>query len=108
MAISEVGYCPSPLVTDITAALDVVSKSNPQHHAEILSLDTSGYKNERPRVVWTAPDVLQVTVPNKSDPSVARRSYQGIWIDLRFDPDDRTARANWLRENHLEPDPLER
>lgn len=52
--------------------------------------------------------MLRITVPNRSDLYVVRRNYQGVWIDLRFDPDDRAARDTWLKENNMQPDPLEK
>lgn len=107
VAVSDLSYCPSPIVTIIPASVEIISNLNPRHRAEMLAVDTSGYKDERPRVVWTASNVLQVTVPSRSYLSVIRRSYQGIWIDLRFDP-DRATRDAWLEKYGMQPDPLEK
>jgi len=70
----------------------------------VLSIDTRGHDEARPLVAWTAPDVLRVTVPNISHLSMMTRAFQGVKIDLRFDPDDPAARAAWLRKYDLRPD----
>lgn len=76
-AISAVHECPSPLSTFIPAGVEIVSNANLRHRAEILYVDT-GSDDQRPRIAWTAPNVLQVTVPSKSDLTVLQHSYQGI------------------------------
>ena len=92
--------CESTAVTDITAGVHLVSAIRPAETTEILSVDTGGHNDERPRIVWTAPNVLRVTVPNISYLNVLRRDFDGVHIDLRYDPDDPAARAAWRR--HLE------
>ncbi len=106
-AVSDVQECPNPLTTFVPAGVEIVSNTNPRHRARILDVDI-GSEDERPRVSWTASNVLRITVPNRSDLYVVRRNYQGVWIDLRFDPDDRAARDTWLKENNMQPDPLEK
>jgi hypothetical protein len=70
----------------------------------ILSVDAGA----QPRLLWTGPATLQVTVPNLSILSVMTRQAGPVGIDLRFDPPDPVARADWLRKTGLPADgPLE-
>ena len=96
--------CEAPLVSDITAGLYVAATADPDEVAEILSVDTGGHNDERPRIAWTAPNVLRVTVPNLSYLNVLKRDFDGVHIDLRYDPDDPAARAAWRRHLGEPPD----
>ncbi len=58
----------------------------------------------RPRVTWSAPDVLRVTVPVFAFMKIRTLHAYGVRVDLHFDPDDMAARARWLREQDLPPD----
>jgi hypothetical protein len=86
------------LVTDVVAEVHLSSMENRNEIVDILGVDTGGHHEERPRISWTSLNVLQVTVPNISYLTVDRRSYDGVLIDLRFDPDDPAARAAWLKK----------
>ena len=69
-----------------------------------LGVQTGGHKDERLRIAWTAPDVLQVTIPNFLYLKLLMRQFDGVRVDLRFDPDDPAERAAWLREHGMSPD----
>jgi hypothetical protein len=86
------------MATGIAAAVHLVSMEKPNEIVDVLGVDTGGHHEERPRISWISPNVLQVTVDNLSYVTVDRRSYGNIRIDLRFDPDDPAARAAWLRK----------
>jgi len=94
-----------PWMMDITAGVDLVSTRDPARSAVLLGVDTGGHEDERPRLVWTAPDVLQVTVYDHSYLKVLMRQFDGVRVDLRFDPDDPADRAAWRREHGMSPEP---
>lgn len=64
---------------------------------DILAVDSDGHDANRPRIAWTAANVLQVTVRNLSYVTIYRREFAGIRIDVRFDPPDPATRAAWLK-----------
>jgi hypothetical protein len=72
---------------------------------DILGVDTGGNVDERPLVVWSAPNMLRVTVEVRAYLKILTRHAYGARVDLRFDPDDPAARAEVLRERHDDPDP---
>lgn len=72
---------------------------------DILSVETNGPNKDPPHIAWTAADVLQITVPNRSYLRVNRREYADVRIDLRFNPDDPAARAAWLKKQRELPQP---
>jgi len=90
---------------DITTEVHLVSTRDPAHFADLLGVDTGGHEDDRPRLAWTAPDVLRVMVPNPFYLKVLTRQFDGVRVDLRFDPDDPAAKDAWLREHNLPPDP---
>ena len=100
-ATCEVG----PWMMDITAEVHLVSTRDPARFAVLLGVDTGGHEKERPRLAWTAPDVLQVTVPNRSFLKVLMREFDGVRMDLRFDPDDPADRAAWRLKHGMSPNP---
>jgi len=89
----------------VVAGVHLVSTRDPARSADLLGVQTGGNEDERPILAWTAPDVLQVTVPNRSFLKVLMREFDGVRVDLRFDPDDPAERAAWLRKYDMSPDP---
>jgi hypothetical protein len=89
----------------VVAGVQLVSTRDPARSADLLGVQTGGHEDERPRIAWTAPDVLQVTVPNRSFLKVLMREFDGVRVDLRFDPDDPADRAAWRRKYGMSPDP---
>ncbi len=89
----------------VVAGVDLVSIRDPARFAELLGVDTGGHEDERPRLAWTAPDVLQVTVYDHSYLKVLTRQFDGVRVDLRFDPDNPADRTAWRREHGMSPDP---
>jgi hypothetical protein len=61
--------------------------------------------NERPLVAWSASNVLRITVPLRSLLNILTRQAGGVRVDIHFDPDDLAARAAWLKQTNLPPDP---
>jgi len=90
---------------DITAGVHLVSTHDSARIVVLLGVDTGGHDDERPRLMWTAPDVLQVAVFDHSYLKVLRRGFDGVRVDLRFDPDDPADRAAWRSEHGMSPDP---
>ena len=90
---------------DIATRVRLVSARDPARTVVLLGVDTGGHEDERPRLAWTAPDVLQVTVYDHSYLKVLTRGFGGVRVDLRYDPDDPADRAAWRRERGMSPDP---
>ena len=76
------------------------------HTVTVLGVDTGGNADERPRLVWSAPNVLLVTIPAQSYLKVLTRQVGGVHVSIEFEPSAAT-RAAWLKSEGLEPDPLE-
>jgi len=95
-----------PMMTSITAEVQLIAAHDPARATDVLGVDTGGHVDERPRLVWVGADVLQVTVPNLSYLKVLATRIGGVRVDVRFDPDDPATRAAWLREHALPPDQL--
>lgn len=89
----------------VVAGVHLVSTRDPARTADLLGVDTGGHEDERPRLAWTAPDVLQVTVYDHSFLKVLTRRFDGVRVDLRYDPDDPADRAAWRREHGISPEP---
>jgi hypothetical protein len=89
------------------AGLRLVAMKPPLRDIGVLGVDTGGDDNDRPRVEWTAPRVLRVTVPLRSLLKVLTRKVDDVRIDVHFDPDDPAARAAWLNETNQGPDPVD-
>ncbi len=89
----------------VVAEVQLVSTRDPGQFADLLGVDTGGHEDERPRLAWTAPDVLQVTVYDHSYLKVLAREFGGVRVDLRHDPDDPADQAEWRRERGMPPDP---
>lgn len=91
-------------VTDITAGVNLVTTRPTLRNIDVLGVDTSGGVGWRPRVAWSAPDALRVTVPLRSILKVLTRHAGRVRVDVQFDPDDPLARAAWLKQTGLPPD----
>lgn len=89
----------------VVAQAQLVSTHDPTRTAVLLGADTGGHENERPRLAWTAPDVLQVTVYDRSYLKVLTRGFGGVRVELRYDPDDPADRAAWRRAHGMSPEP---
>ena len=108
--IAELGeeHCPAAMGGDTyKGVITLASRDDPKHATYVLATDTGGDPDERPRPVWTAPHVLQVTVYARSFLSLMTRQVGPIHIDLRFDPPDPAARTEFLHEMHMHPQPGE-
>jgi hypothetical protein len=91
-------------MTDITAGVHLVSTKPPLRDIAVLGVDTGGHDDDRPRVGWSAPDVLRATVGLRSILKVLTRQVEGVRVNVQFDPDDPAARAAWLKQTGLPAD----
>lgn len=92
-------------MTFIFAEVHLVTTKPPIRDILLLAVDTGGHVDDRPGVVWSAPNVLRITVPLYSYSTIVTRQAGGVRVDVRFDPDDLPARAAWLTKQGLPPDP---
>jgi hypothetical protein len=72
----------------ITAGVHLVKTKPPLQDIDLLRVDTGGDIDDRPRVAWSAPNGLQVTVPLYDYLRLRYTSVEGLQVDVRFDPDD--------------------
>jgi hypothetical protein len=88
------------VVTDDSWGVYLISEQHPREtdDRELLFYDVDGTNHDRPRIAWSAPNVLRVTVPNLSSPTIVALHLDGVTVDLHYDPDDPVARAKWQRE----------
>jgi hypothetical protein len=88
------------LASEDTWDVYLTSKQHPRETdaRELLVYDVDGTNHDRPRIAWSAPNVLRVTVPNLSSPTIVASHLDGVAVDLHYDPDDPVARAKWQRE----------
>jgi len=92
------------IVTVIIARVHLFSAHDPLKTAEIISVDVDGHEG-RPRIAWTAPNVLQVTVQELSYFTIKLCNYGDIRVDLRMEPPAHPEfRDEWLRTYHLSPE----
>jgi len=103
-AVVEDWLCESPVVTNVTAGVRLISNRRDDWATYILGVDSSWHDDKRLKIVWSAADMLQIAVPNLSFLKVSAREFHGVKVDLRFNPDDPAARAAWLRKNDARPD----
>jgi len=102
--VVEDWLCESPVVTNVTAGVRLISNRRDDWATYILGVDSSWHDDKRLKIVWSAADMLQIAVPNLSFLKVSAREFHGVKVDLRFNPDDPAARAAWLRKNDARPD----
>jgi hypothetical protein len=97
-----------PLLSSVTAGVILTSTIYPTWSIYILGFDWRGDKDDLPRIAWSAPNVLRVTVPNLSDPYILTRHAGGVDVDIHFEPDDpaarAAARAEWLKQMGRPPE----
>jgi hypothetical protein len=89
---------PGPLGgAEVLQTVYVESSNHPDEVVRILTIDTDGHAEAMPRLAWTAPGVLQITLNNRFPATIDRHAYKGVRIDLRFEPDDARARETWMK-----------
>jgi len=72
--------------------------------SDVLVVDEGGHPENRPLTQWLSPQKLQITIPNKSLVSLRKRSYEGIEVVVKFNPDNPVERDRFLKERGLPPD----
>jgi hypothetical protein len=72
----------------ITADLHLVRTKSPVRDINLLGVDTHGDASNRPRIAWSAPNGLQVTVPLSDYLRLRNTWVEGLQVEVRFDPDD--------------------
>jgi hypothetical protein len=70
----------------------------PAHKGEIFSVDVGGNSDNAPEIQWATPRLLQIVVPNKSLIGLSKKTFDGVDIVVKFNPDDPEERQNWLKE----------
>ena len=70
-----------------------VSTKLPANDIDLISVYTGGDASKRPRIAWSVPNLLRITVPLEdylSHPNTSNQDRGGIGlsVDLRFNPDD--------------------
>lgn len=78
--------------------VDLASAHDPHIREHMLWMDAIGMGGAAPRILWTSPKKLAVTVPNISDIKLERTEFSSVQIDLHFDPPDPAARKAWLKK----------
>jgi len=89
----------------VVVGVQLVSTRDSARSADLLGVQTGGHEDERPSLAWTAPDLLQVTIPNPFYLKVLTRKFDGVRVELRFESDDHAERAAWQRQLDMLPDP---
>lgn len=75
----------------------LMAMANPSDSAAVMLMtDLNEADDVFPRLEWITPEILRVTVANRSFVKVMRPEYRGVHVELRFDPDDPAARDAWL------------
>jgi hypothetical protein len=90
-----------PYATDVTAQVRLAPAGRPGKPSVVLGVDNAGKKADRPRLEWTGPALLQVTVPNLSFLKIVTQQIGPVAVQVRFDPPDPAARAAWLKQHGL-------
>ncbi len=106
-ALVEATTCNNVPSISITADAELMPTGHASRAVFLLVLDTSGYPDERPRIAWSAPNTLLITLPARSNLRVLTRQVGDVRIDLKFSPNYATRKA-WLRNYGMDPDPLEK
>jgi hypothetical protein len=98
MAVADETTVDGMIATVIDTNVRLTSTKDPTQIVNILAVDTGGRAEDRPRISWVAPAVLQITVAGRSYLTVYKLEYDGVRIDLRYDPDDAESRTRWLQQ----------
>lgn len=86
---------------NITGVVTLAPSGYPDQTTALLVVDTGGDDKERPRIAWSGPTTLRVTVAHLVDLRVMTLHAQGVEIDLHLDPDNPPVVTAWLREKGL-------
>jgi hypothetical protein len=87
------------LSTMVADEIHLVSTNPPFQDTELLMVNTGGIVSSRPRLVWSAPDTLQITLSLRDYLRFRHRSVKGLHLDIRFDPDSPFVREVCRRPN---------
>ena len=101
-SITEILADPGGLSLELWDTVDVASISEPTIRQTMLWMDAAGMGGAVPVIRWASPDTLQVTLPNISYARGEHQEFQGVHLDIRFDPPDSDARSAWLSEYYPE------
>jgi hypothetical protein len=91
----------------ITATVHLVKTTPPFRDIDLLGVDTGGDASNRPRVAWSAPNGLQVTVGLSDYLDFRNRSVEGLQVDVRFDSDDPRLKVICSGQTDRPPDPAD-
>jgi hypothetical protein len=82
--VCDLGLLPS---STAWAGVHLVTTTPPLRDIDLLGVDTTGEVDGRPVAVWSAPNILRVTVPLRSQLTITTTQVDGIHVDVHFDPD---------------------
>jgi hypothetical protein len=75
----------------------------PTRESDVFANEDLGLSENHPILQWMSPQKVQITVPNNSLIGLRKSSYEGIEIDVKFEPDDPVERARWSKGLGLRP-----
>jgi hypothetical protein len=98
--------------TEIVDWIRLISTKSPYKEIDLFQVDTGGNVSERPHIVWFSPNILQITLPLadylRADYSRRyNRLVQGIYLDIRFDPDSPVVREICGQPGASPPEPAD-
>jgi len=85
----------------IDASVSLAPSRHPDQALDLLGVDTGGHDEDRPRIEWSGPNTLKVTVSSLAYLNVLTLGTEGVKVDLHLDPDNPPAMTAWLREKGL-------
>jgi hypothetical protein len=106
IAIVQEEVCSGPGLasTGITDVVQIATQDQkPEKGNDVFAIEENGNLTQRPNITWLTPTTLQIVVPNKSLIGLDKKSYAGIDIVTKFEPDDPAARERFLKERGLLP-----
>lgn len=68
-----------------------------KHEIDVFAFDEGGHPESRPLTHWLSTSKLQIIIPNKSLIGLQKSNYEGVDMLVKFEPDDSSERAQWLK-----------
>jgi hypothetical protein len=90
--------------TGVTDVVQLVPRDRkPENGDDIFAINENGDPTQRPNIRWLSPTKLQITVPNTALIGLDKKSYAGIEIAIKYEPDDPAERERYLKQFGLTP-----
>ena len=106
VAVVQEEVCSGPGIasTNVTDVVQLVPQERkPENGDDIFAVEGHGDPTQRPNVRWLSSTKLQINVPNKSLIGLDKKSYAGIEIAIKYEPDDPAERERFLKQFELTP-----